>query len=77
MSLTMDIRYANALRNATNAWSNNRTTDTITMQDLKRRAPDEQDATQVVTAPNATQMAAMQPELARYGNLGTRLNLFA
>ena len=73
----MDIRYANALRNATNAWSNNRTTDTITMQDLKRRAPDAQDATQVVTAPNPTQMAAMQPELARYGNLGTRLNLFA
>jgi hypothetical protein len=77
MSLTMDIRYANALRNATNAWSNNRTTDTITMQDLKRRAPDAQDAAQVVTAPNPTQMAAMQPELARYGNLGTRLNLFA
>lgn len=73
----MDIRYANALRNATNAWSNNRTTDTITMQDLKRRAPDAQDATKVVTAPNPTQMAAMQPELARYGNLGTRLNLFA
>ncbi|MEZ2770253.1 hypothetical protein [Comamonas jiangduensis] len=73
----MDIRYANALRNATNAWSNNRTTDTITMQDLKRRAPDKQDVTQVVTAPNPTQMAAMQPELARYGNLGTRLNLFA
>ena len=77
MSLTMDIRYANALRNATNAWSNNRTTDTITMQDLKRRAPEEQDSTKVVTAPNSTQMAAMQPELARYGSLGTRLNLFA
>lgn len=73
----MDFRYTNALRNATNAWAQNRTADTVTMEDLTRRAPAEQDASKVVTAPDATQMAAMQPELARYGNLGTRLNLFA
>lgn len=73
----MDLRYANALRNATNAWAKNRPTDTVTLQDLTRRAPEEQDITKVVTAPNSTQMAAMQPELARYGNLGSRLNLFA
>lgn len=73
----MDIRYANALRNATNAWAHNRTTDTITIQDLKHRTPDQQDETKTVTAPDATQSAALQPELARYGTLGTRLNLFA
>lgn len=73
----MDLRYTNALRNATNAWANHRTTDAVTMQDLKQRAPEQQDATKVVTAPNAAQMAVLQPELARYGHLGTRLNLFA
>ncbi len=73
----MDLRYANALRNATNAWANNHVTDTITLQDLKRRAPEQQDASKIVTAPNATQMATLQPELARHGHLGTKLNLFA
>jgi len=73
----MDIRYANALRNATHAWAQNRTTDAITMQDLKHRTPDQQDETKTVTAPSAAESAALQPELARYGHLGTRLNLFA
>lgn len=73
----MDTRYANALRNATNAWTNNRTTDALTMQDLKRRAQTPQAESRVVTAPNAAQMAILQPELARYGNLGTKLNIFA
>lgn len=73
----MDPRYTNALRNATNAWANNRTTDQVTMQDLKRRSPRQLEETQIVTAPNATQTAILQPELARFGHLGTRLNLFA
>ena len=73
----MDLRYANALRNATNAWAQHRTTDALTMQDLKRRAPEQLDQTRKVTAPNAAQSAILQPELARYGNLGTKLNLFA
>jgi len=75
----MDLRYTNALRNATNAWSHNRVTDTTTMQELKKRAHTEQKSTAQETAStlNATQMGLLQPELARYGNLGTRLNLFA
>lgn len=75
----MDHRYTNALRNATNAWSHNRVTDTTTMQELKRRAHAEQKSTaqETATTLNATQMGLLQPELARYGNLGTKLNLFA
>lgn len=73
----MDPRYTNALRNATNAWANNRPTDYLTMQDLKRRAPNQLEEAKIVTAPNATQTAILQPELARFGHLGTRLNLFA
>lgn len=74
----MDARYAQALRNATNAWGNNRTTDALTMQELRRRQQHADLAeTQTVTAPTAAQMGVLQPELARYGNLGTKLNLFA
>lgn len=75
----MDLRYTNALRNATNAWSNNRTTDALTLQDLQKRAQTEQRSAVAETATtlNATQMGLLQPELARYGNLGTKLNLFA
>lgn len=75
----MDTRYAQALRNATNAWANNRTTDALTMQELRRRQQQQAELseTQTVTAPTAAQMGVLQPELARYGNLGTKLNLFA
>ena len=74
----MDVRYARALRDATAAGARNRTTDALTLQELRRRAPQE-DApeTKVVTAPSAAEAAALQPQLATYGNLGTRLNLFA
>ena len=75
--MTMDPRYANALRNATNAWAENRTADFLTMQELRRHGPGRLEETQIVTAPNATQTAILQPELARFGHLGTRLNLFA
>jgi len=75
----MDLRYTNALRNATNAWSNNRPTDALTLQDLQKRVQTEQRSAvaETTTTLNATQMGLLQPELARYGNLGTKLNLFA
>ncbi|MBQ0133435.1 MAG: hypothetical protein KBT18_15020 [Comamonas sp.] len=73
----MDIRYTNALRNASAAWSKNQAADAMTMQDLQKRVPVPHAQTLAVTAPNAAQMGVLQPELARYGNLGTKLNLFA
>ncbi len=73
----MDIRYAQALRDASAAWANNRTTDALTLQELRQRAPREAPETKMVTAPTASQMAVLQPQLAAYGNLGTKLNLFA
>ncbi|MBS7245081.1 MAG: hypothetical protein KIG98_12255 [Comamonas sp.] len=73
----MDLRYARALRDASTAWAQNHTTDAITLQELRRRAPQEEPAVKMVTAPSATQMALLQPQLAAYGNLGTKLNLFA
>ena len=77
----MDLRYATALRNATNAWAQNRVTDSLTLQEL-RRAPNQQQQPQrdhpaTPGSAAATPMAHAQPELARYGNLGTRLNVFA
>lgn len=74
----MDLRYARALRDANAAWAQNHATDAITLQELRRRAPQETaPAVKMVTAPSATQMAVLQPQLAAYGNLGTKLNLFA
>ena len=73
----MDLRYATALRNATNAWAKNQTTDTLTLQELSRRVHMANSEAQPATVPDAGQMAVLQPELARYGNLGTKLNLFA
>lgn len=73
----MDIRYANALRNASAAWAKNQITDAMTMQDLQKRSSLPEAQTQAVLAPTAAQMGILQPELARYGNLGTKLNLFA
>lgn len=74
----MDIRYARALRDASAAWAQNRTTDAVTLKELRQRAPQEQAAqTKMVTAPSAAEAASVQPQLAAYGNLGTRLNLFA
>lgn len=73
----MDLRYETALRNATQAWAHNRVTDVSTMQDLQQRfrqPPSQQPAN---PTPRPTSTASAQPELARYGHLGTRLNLFA
>ncbi len=75
----MDIRYARALRDASAAWAENRAIDALTLQDLRRRAPQPAaPETKVAnTTPSPAQMAVLQPQLAAYGNLGTRLNLFA
>ena len=75
--LIMDYRYATALRNATGAWSRNRTVDMLTMQELRRPLRIEEAETLAVTPTGVAQMEIIQPELARYGNVGTRLNLFA
>ena len=77
----MDLRYATALRNATNAWAQHRVTDSLTLQEL-RRPPNQQQQQQrdqqgASGSAAAATMAHAQPELARYGNLGTRLNVFA
>ena len=73
----MDIRYANALRNATNAWAQNRMTDPLTLQELKRRKPSDLDETQVVPGTDSAQSASLEPQLTRFGSLGTRLNIYA
>lgn len=73
----MDIRYATALHNAVNAWANNRPTDTLTLQELKRRRINDLEDTQVVQDTDAAQDLQIEPQLARHGNLGTRLNIFA
>ena len=71
----MDVRYINALRNATNAWAKDQVTDSLTLQELQRRSRDV--PATPATTPTAAQMGVLQPELARYGNLGTKLNIFA
>jgi len=73
----MDISFANAVRNASQAWAQNRTTDAITMAELTRRQAVQQTQTQGTTSPTAGQLAVIQPELARYGQVGTKLNLYA
>lgn len=47
------------------------------MQDLKHRAPQQHNPGKTAASPSASESALLQPELARYGNLGTRLNVFA
>jgi hypothetical protein len=77
-AFAMDIRYARALRDASAAWAQNRAIDALTLQDLRRRAPQPAaPETKVASTPSPAQMAVLQPQLAAYGNLGTRLNLFA
>ena len=73
----MDTRYATALRNATNAWAQNRMADAATMQDLKHRGYREQDTTKKVNPVSANESILLEPQLARFGSLGTRLNVFA
>lgn len=72
----MDMSFATAVRNASNAWSQNRVADTATMVELTKRHVVQQEQSKAM-APTASQLAVIQPELARYGQVGTRLNLFA
>lgn len=70
----MDITYQRALDNASRAWSQQRVVDAQSLAVIRRG---ERAAGQNAAAPAATQQALLQPELARFGLLGTRLNLFA
>ncbi|MDR2324413.1 MAG: hypothetical protein LBE51_03270 [Acidovorax sp.] len=72
----MDISFATAVRNASSAWAQGRTTDAMTMAELTKRQLNQSPA-QLAGQPTATQLAVLQPELARYGQLGTKLNLYA
>lgn len=69
----MEMTFATAVRNASQAWSQNRVTDAATMAALQRHQSAA--ALQPVTSP--AQLAVLQPELARHGQLGTRLNTYA
>lgn len=71
---TMDITYQRALDNASRAWSQQRVVDAQSLAILRRG---ERAAAQSAATQDATQQALLQPELARFGLLGTRLNLFA
>jgi hypothetical protein len=71
----MDLSFATAVRNASNAWGNNRVTDAATMAELTKRQFNQQELNKALSGPTAGQMAVIQPELARYGQVGTRLNL--
>lgn len=70
----MDFRYEKALSNATRAWSQNRMTDPITLQHLKVAQP--QTPNNLASLTQTAQGQPTQPELARFGKLGTQLNLF-
>lgn len=70
----MDITYQRALDNANRAWSQQRVVDAQSLAVIRRG---ERAAAQSAAAPAPTQQALLQPELARFGLLGTRLNLFA
>ena len=74
----MDLRYETALSHATKAWTQNRMTDPLTLQHLKRGPESQHNTSQpaMLTA-NNTPEPPPQPALATFGNLGTRLNLFA
>lgn len=70
----MDITYQRALDNASRAWSQQRVVDAQSLAVIRRG---ERAAVQSAAAPAPAQQALLQPELARFGLLGTRLNLFA
>lgn len=73
----MDLSFAAAVRNASNAWGQNRTTDAITMAELTKMQATQQAQGKAAMSPTPGQLAIIQPELARYGQVGTKLNLFA
>ena len=74
----MDLRFDTALRNASQAWAQNRTTDSMTMQHLKRHAPEWQ-STAAAPSPSSlpTHNAMPTATLSRFGTLGTKLSVYA
>lgn len=73
----MEFSFAAAVHNASNAWAQGRTTDVLTMAELTKRQLGNQSPAQLAGQPSAVHLAVLQPELARYGQLGTKLNLYA
>lgn len=81
----MDLRYSRALRDATYTWSQKRVVDNVTLENLRRgaqqtpqKSPEQPDqARRVAMSPSAAEAAVVQTQLAQYGNLGTRLNVYA
>lgn len=73
----MDLSFANAVRNASHAWAQNRVTDAMTLAELSKRQVVQDAQYKVSGLPTTSQLAIIQPELARYGQVGTKLNIFA
>lgn len=73
----MDTSFANAIRNASTAWGQNRVADAVTMAELTKRNVVQYELGKAPMTPTVSQLAVIQPELARYGQVGTRLNIFA
>ena len=59
---TMDIRYENALRTATQAWGRNQPTDALTLRTLKTQAQRMQEMRASLSHPTPTQAAVLQPQ---------------
>ena len=73
----MDLRFDTALRNASKAWAQNRTTDTITLQHLKLHAPTWQATSAMASSNVSVTPSQPSPQLARFGTLGTKLSVYA
>lgn len=73
----MDINFATAVRNASNAWGQSRPVDSMTLATLKRPEMTPQQQALADAIPTAGKLAVLQPELARHGQMGTRLNIYA
>ena len=74
----MDLRFDTALRNASKAWAQNRTTDTVTLQHLKRHAPGASTTeASAHTTPHSSIYDLPTEKLARFGNVGTKLSVYA
>lgn len=78
----LDVYYSRALRDATHSWSRQRSTDNLTLQELRGdRQPSQHEAAKpqdkVNPVPGTPESGNVQPQLAQFGHLGTRLNLYA
>lgn len=73
----MDVTFSAAVRNASNAWSQSHTVDAMSLATLSRRELSAQQQALADAVPTAGKLAVLQPELARFGQMGTRLNIYA